>query len=92
MTSKTLIRAGLAGVAALAIAALLTDAGVLVGRVPIEPQRLMPGERLAFRADYPTLVTPGRYRVLLSLADWGAVAWAALAGAALAAVDLRGRP
>jgi len=48
-------------------AALLTDAGVLVGKVPVEPQRLMPGERLAFRADYPTLLTPGRYRALLSL-------------------------
>lgn len=48
-------------------AALLTDAGVLIGKVPVEPQRLMPGERLAFKADYPSLLPPGRYRALLSL-------------------------
>jgi hypothetical protein len=47
--------------------ALLNDAGVLVGKVPVEPQRLMPGERLAFNADYPSLLAPGRYRALLSL-------------------------
>lgn len=48
-------------------AALLTDAGALVGKVAVEPQRLMPGERLPFKADYPTLLGPGRYRALLSL-------------------------
>ena len=48
-------------------AALLNDAGALVGKVPVEAQRLMPGERLAFRAEYPALLTPGRYRAILSL-------------------------
>ena len=48
-------------------AALLNDQGVLVGKVPVEPQRLMPGERLSFKADYPTLLAPGRYRALFSL-------------------------
>ena len=48
-------------------AALLNAAGVLVGKVPVEPQRLMPGEQLAFKADYPALLSPGRYRALLSL-------------------------
>jgi hypothetical protein len=48
-------------------AALVNEAGALVGRVAIEPQRLMPGERLAFKADYPALLAPGRYRALLSL-------------------------
>ena len=48
-------------------AAFLNEAGVLVGKVPVEPQRLMPGERLLFRAEYPTLLNPGRYRALLSL-------------------------
>ena len=47
--------------------AVVNDAGALVGRVAVEPQRLMPGERLAFKADYPTLLGPGRYRALLSL-------------------------
>jgi len=48
-------------------AALLNDAGALIGKVPVEPQRLMPGERLAFKAEYPTLLAPGRYRAILSL-------------------------
>jgi hypothetical protein len=48
-------------------AALLNDAGALVGKVPIEPQRLMPGERLPFKAEYPALLAPGRYRAVLSL-------------------------
>ena len=40
-------------------AALLNEAGTLVGKVPVEPQRLMPGERLAFKAEYPALLAPG---------------------------------
>ena len=48
-------------------AALLDASGTLVGKVPVEPQRLMPGERLAFKAEYPDLLPPGRYRGILSL-------------------------
>jgi hypothetical protein len=48
-------------------AALLNDAGALVGKIPVEAQRLMPGERLAFKAEYPELLAPGRYRAVLSL-------------------------
>jgi len=48
-------------------AALLNAAGTLVGKVPVEPQRLMPGERLAFKAEYPDLLPPGLYRAILSL-------------------------
>lgn len=48
-------------------AALLNDSGTLVGKVPVEAQRLMPGERLSFRAEYPALLAPGRYRAILSL-------------------------
>jgi hypothetical protein len=48
-------------------AALLNESGALVGKVPVPAQRLMPGERLAFQADYPTLLPPGRYRAILSL-------------------------
>lgn len=47
--------------------ALLNETGTLVSRMPIEPQRLLPGERLMFGADYPTVVAPGRYRAVLSL-------------------------
>jgi hypothetical protein len=48
-------------------AAFLNEAGTLVGKVPMEPQRFMPGERLAFKAEYPALLAPGRYRAILSL-------------------------
>ena len=48
-------------------AALLNASGTLVGKIPIEAQRLMPGERLAFKAEYPDLLAPGRYRAILSL-------------------------
>ena len=47
--------------------ALLNEAGTLVGKIPVEPKRLMPGERLSFSAEYPTVLTPGRYRALVSL-------------------------
>jgi hypothetical protein len=59
--------AGAEPVVASGAAALVNEVGTLVGRVPVEPQRLMPGERLPFRAEYPTLLGPGRYRALLSL-------------------------
>ena len=48
-------------------AALLNEAGTLVAKVPVEAQRLMPGERLAFTAEYPALLAPGRYRAIFSL-------------------------
>lgn len=48
-------------------AAFLNEAGTLIGKVPVEPQRLMPGERLPFTAAYPALLSAGRYRVVLSL-------------------------
>ena len=48
-------------------AALLNASGTLVGKIPIEPQRLMPGERLAFKAEYPEVLPPGRYRAVFSL-------------------------
>jgi hypothetical protein len=48
-------------------AALLNESGTLVGKVPVEAQRLMPGERLSFRAEYPDLLGAGRYRAILSL-------------------------
>jgi hypothetical protein len=48
-------------------AAFLNEAGTLIGKVPVEPQRLMPGERLPFTVAYPALLSAGRYRVVLSL-------------------------
>jgi hypothetical protein len=47
-------------------AALLNQSGTLVGKVSFEEQRLLPGERLLFRAEYPTEVASGNYRVFAS--------------------------
>lgn len=59
--------AGTEPVVASGAAALLDDAGALVGKVPVEAQRLMPGESLPFKAEYPELLGPGHYRAVLSL-------------------------
>ena len=47
-------------------AALLNDQGVLVGKATFQPQRLLPGERLEFTAEYPDQLQPGAYRALCS--------------------------
>jgi hypothetical protein len=47
-------------------AALLNQAGTLVGKVSFEEQRLLPGERLLFRTEYPAEVESGNYRVFAS--------------------------
>jgi hypothetical protein len=47
--------------------ALLDTAGALVARLVIEPQRLLPGERLFFSAPAAELLDAGRYRALVSL-------------------------
>jgi hypothetical protein len=47
-------------------AAVLNETGTLVGKASFEEQRLLPGERLLFRAEYPTELKTGRYRVLAS--------------------------
>jgi hypothetical protein len=65
--SEWVTNVGSEPVVASGAAAVLNEAGALIGKVPVEPQRLMPGERLAFRADYPALLAPGRYRAVLSL-------------------------
>lgn len=49
------------------VVAVLTDAGKLVGKAVFQSQRLLPGERLAFAADYPSQLAPGRYRLVASL-------------------------
>jgi hypothetical protein len=59
--------AGSEPVVASGAAAFVNEAGSLIGKVSMEPQRFMPGERLAFKAEYPALLAPGRYRAILSL-------------------------
>jgi hypothetical protein len=65
--SQWLMNTGVEPVVATGVAALLNKAGALVGKVPIEGQRLLPGERLEFRTDYPAQLNPGQYQAVLSL-------------------------
>ena len=48
------------------VAAVVDQAGVIMGKTSFEPQRLLPGEQLSFHAEYPAELKPGRYRVLAS--------------------------
>jgi len=45
-------------------AAVLNSNGALVGKAIFDPQRLLPGERLEFSAEYPGELTAGKYRAL----------------------------
>jgi hypothetical protein len=45
---------------------VLNQAGALVGKAPFAPQRLLPGERLEFAAEYPEQLPAGSYKVLCS--------------------------
>jgi len=47
-------------------AAVLNSSGALVGKSNFPAQRLLPGERLEFSAEYPGDLAPGNYRVLCS--------------------------
>lgn len=47
-------------------AAVLNSSGSLVGKATFASQRLLPGERLEFSAEYPSDLAPGKYRVLCS--------------------------
>ena len=47
-------------------AAVLNAAGGLVGKATFDPQRLLPGERLEFSAEYPGELPPGNYRAMCS--------------------------
>lgn len=46
--------------------AVLDDSGALVSKAPLPAQRLLPGERLQFKAECPAALPPGHYRVLAS--------------------------
>jgi hypothetical protein len=47
-------------------AAVLNASGALVGKANFPAQRLLPGERLEFSAEYPGELPPGNYRALCS--------------------------
>jgi hypothetical protein len=67
IVSELVANTGSEPVVASGAMAILNDQETLVGKVAIEAQRLMPGERLPFTAEYPTALRPGRYRAVLSL-------------------------
>jgi hypothetical protein len=46
--------------------AVLNSGGALVGKATFPAQRLLPGERLEFSAEYPGELPPGTYRALCS--------------------------
>lgn len=48
------------------VAAVLNSKGALVGKTTFAVQRLLPGERLEFKAEYPDQLEPGSYKVLCS--------------------------
>jgi hypothetical protein len=48
------------------VAAVLDEAGAIVGKTSFEQQRLLPGEQLPLRAEYSAELKAGRYRVLAS--------------------------
>lgn len=48
------------------VAAFITASGALAAKVPFAQQRLLPGERLIFGADYAGTLPRGKYRVVCS--------------------------
>ncbi len=55
------------------VVAILNSTGKLVGKVPVEAMRLLPGERLEFKAEYPSTLQSGNYRALMTLEHDGTV-------------------
>jgi len=49
------------------MAVLLNEKGGLVSKVPLQPQRLLPGERLEFSAEYPDQLQSGEYKAMCTL-------------------------
>jgi hypothetical protein len=46
------------------VAVILDASGALVGRAPFERRRMLPGENVTVRAEYPGELLPGAYRAL----------------------------
>jgi hypothetical protein len=71
--SQPLVNNGAEPVVPKGIVAILNAAGTLVGKIPVTGQRLLPGEKGEFKAEYPTPLNPGKYRALTSLKYEGGV-------------------
>jgi len=55
------------------VIAILNSTGNLVGKIPVEGKRLLPGERLEFKTEYPSTLRQGKYRAVISLEHEGGV-------------------
>lgn len=64
--SQWMMNAGTEPVLPEGTAVILNSAGSLVGKTTFQPQRLLPGERLQFTADFPEQLAAGDYKVLCS--------------------------
>lgn len=49
------------------MAVVLNTKGSLVAKIPLPAQRLLPGERLEFAAEYPDQLQPGEYKAMCTL-------------------------
>lgn len=59
-----LVNDGAEPIVPIGVAVILDEAGRLVARAPFESRRILPGERVTLRAEYPGELPNGRYRVL----------------------------
>lgn len=62
--SQALTNTGSEPVIPKGVAAILNEKGHLVGKSTFQQQRLLPGEKLVFHAEYSDSLAPGDYRVL----------------------------
>jgi hypothetical protein len=53
--------------------AILKSSGELIGRVAIQPHRLLPGERFNCEMEYPHSLRAGKYRAMMSIQHEGGV-------------------
>jgi hypothetical protein len=61
---QTFVNSGSEPVVLKGVTAIVNGSGVLVGKVPAAPRRLLPGERAFLRADYAGELPSGRYRAV----------------------------
>lgn len=69
--TQALVNTGNEPVIAKGVAAIVDDAGKLVGKASFAQRRLFPGERDTLRAEYPGALSSGRYRVLCTVSFAG---------------------
>jgi hypothetical protein len=73
VVSEWVTNTGTEPVVSQGVVAILNSTGKLVGKVPVEAMRLLPGERLQFKAEYSSALKSGKYRALMTLEHDGTV-------------------